>query len=348
MAKLLNNTMRHISDNCSEILDQTEEENTGCKREEDYTGFSVETDIIALVLALLIVISNSFVLSLFTKKKALRTTTNYILASLAFSDLLTGLISIPLFIACNIIRRAKICYAATLILRFTSVSTVLHLLAATTDRYVFIIHAIRYDALVSKKRSLVVIGGMWGAAVFTSLVQMIWLTPDNLGLDGDPEEYVKLNEIRYDIFFLVVLFGGPLVFMAFTYGHIFHVVFRLKNNLQKHITPGWQETRRGNKREWKAVTVFVAMLVVYVVCWLPYFVLRLDYNIGLWRVDLPDIVEYVFIYLRFITSLLNPCLYALGKYDFRKALGLNKKREQKKREAFSEIARDSKLKTSAL
>ena len=289
----------------------------------DYDIFYLETDIFPIVLSLFIVIINSLVLIMVAKRRSLRAIpTNIILASLALSDLLTGLLSIPLFIICNIIRQENICYAATLVLRFTSVSTVLHLVLATVDRYLVIIHALRYYSLVTKKRVYAAIAFVWSTAVFMSLIQATWMTPDTMGIDGNPPEHVKIKEIRYDIFCLVALFGLPLCFMAFTYGRIVLVVLQQRRNIQKNSVPGWQETRKRNRREWKAVTIFAIMLLLYVVCWLPYFILRLQHNIGSQLFELPHVVEYVLVYLRFATSLLNPCLYIFGKQDFRMTLEL--------------------------
>jgi len=65
----------------------------------DHGYFYPAVDVPAIVLAWLIVIVNGLVLVLMAKKKYLRSITNLLLCSLAVSDLLTGLVAIPLFIA---------------------------------------------------------------------------------------------------------------------------------------------------------------------------------------------------------------------------------------------------------
>jgi len=65
--------------------------------------FYPAVDIPGIILSLLIVIVNSLVLVLMAKKQYLRSITNLLLCSMAVADLLTGLVAIPLFIACNII-----------------------------------------------------------------------------------------------------------------------------------------------------------------------------------------------------------------------------------------------------
>lgn len=97
-------------------------------------SFSVIEDIPPTTIGVLILMANGLVLVLFARNKCLRTTTNLLLCSLAISDLLTGLISIPLSMTCNILRQSALCIADDQMLRFTSVSIVCHLAAVSVDR----------------------------------------------------------------------------------------------------------------------------------------------------------------------------------------------------------------------
>ena len=97
-------------------------------------GFSATVDVPPITIGLLIVLANGLVLVLVARNKHLRTTTNLLLCSLALSDLLTGLVSIPLFLTCNILRQSPLCIADDQMLRFTSVSIVCHLVAVSADR----------------------------------------------------------------------------------------------------------------------------------------------------------------------------------------------------------------------
>jgi len=99
-----------------------------------HSYFYPAVDVPAIILALLIVIVNGLVLFLIAKKKFLRSMTNLLLCSLAVSDLLTGLVAIPLFIACNIIRQSAICLTEEQLARFISVSIVSHLMSVVIDR----------------------------------------------------------------------------------------------------------------------------------------------------------------------------------------------------------------------
>ena len=101
---------------------------------QSFAFFSVMEDIPPITIGIFILMANGLVLVLFARNRCLRTVTNLLLCSLASSDLLTGLISVPLFMTCNILRQSALCIADDQMLRFTSVSIVCHLAAVTVDR----------------------------------------------------------------------------------------------------------------------------------------------------------------------------------------------------------------------
>lgn len=64
--------------------------------------FRLDYDSCLAVLSFMIVLINVLVIYLFLNKDYLRTKTNSFLVSLAFSDLMTGLLTIPLYLICNV------------------------------------------------------------------------------------------------------------------------------------------------------------------------------------------------------------------------------------------------------
>ncbi|XP_031548952.1 histamine H2 receptor-like [Actinia tenebrosa] len=289
-----------------------------------YAYFSAESDIFPLLVAFLIVIINAWVIILILKNKLLRTVTNFILSSLAFSDLLTGLLSIPMFVACNVVRTLPLCITSDVFLRFTSISTVAHLLAVTFDRYLAIMHSLRYATLMTKSRALFGLIFIWVTSVAMSLIHFSWSTLiTDEDVNGKMPQSEKENEIRYDIFCLITYFFLPLIFMMYAYGRIFYQVVRQRRIMTRNNLPGFQPHNRLSieSHKWKAAIIFLVMLLVYTICWLPYFAYRLQYNFEDGEKNiLPIAMQYLIIYQRFCTSLFNPLLYILGKQDFRKTI----------------------------
>lgn len=287
-------------------------------------GFDACYHIPPLVFALLIIGLNGWVIYLVKTRANLQSNMNLLLCSLALSDLLTGLISIPLHVSCDIIRQTPICVASQLALRFTSLSTVAHLFAITVDRHIGIKHALRYNALVTKERVLITSVFIWSSSVFVSLIQLAWIDYGREDLDEDSDDAIK-HEIRYDVTCLVVYVAIPFMVMTIIYVDIFLEILRQYRHIKQYSAPGWAETKKRTHHEWKAVAICSIMLLAFIVCWLPFFTVRLQYNLGSDAFyDLPHVVEYVFMYLRFFTSVFNPCMYVFGKRDFRQAVRVSK------------------------
>lgn len=188
-------------------------------------------------------------------------------------------------------------------------------------RYLAIIHSLRYKSIVTLPRYVSVILFIWILSAATALVQLSWMDPAHHDVYQVPSPDVIRSENIYDITCLLLFFFAPLLCMAFVYAKIFAEVSRQINLVQKQSTPGWEEAKEMKNTEKKVVTIFAVMLLVYTVGWLPYFILRLN------RLEeLPPLVIYISIWLRFLTSFLNPCLYVFGKRDFRTALKWRKTR----------------------
>lgn len=310
-------------------------------------GFMVNSDVFPIIIGVLIVAANSLVIGLVATRRNLRTVTNYILASLAVSDLCTGAISIPLFLSCNITLSSGFCNADVVVIIFTSVSTVLHILAMSIDRYICIIHALRYQIWVTKRRGWCVIAFIWFAALFMALIQLAWR---DLSLDVTEEQDAETQRIlvNYDIFRIVVFIGIPLFFMAFTYARILYEVHRQTKNIHKNNTPGWQETQRSTRKEWKVATIFLTMMIIFIICWVPFYLLRIEQILQskFFQLNFSDFATVLIYWLRLCSSLINPCLYILCKPDFRKATchRLRKRR----RNCSADSTRTSLMKSSAV
>ena len=95
-------------------------------------------------MCLLIVAVNGLVVFLIQKKESLRTLTNMFLASLALSDLMSGLVGIPLLVICLVRDLINVCVSSAIFIRFTAISSVCHVLLIACDRYIFIVHGMQY------------------------------------------------------------------------------------------------------------------------------------------------------------------------------------------------------------
>ena len=288
-------------------------------------GFSAEFDTYPIILAIFIIAVNLTVIILFIRNRSLRSVTNSFLISLAASDLLAGLVGIPMTICCSALGDNTFCPISLLIWRFISVSTVLHILLVSVDRYIAITHAMRYHNIVTRGVFFTLTSLAWSAAAFVSLIQLSWRA--NAAMDEDEEEHANTAQITYDLIVFAIFFAVPLFVMAIIYVRIFSTVRYHEKQIWRYNSPsdpeqspnGRPDSRNSAQR--KTATIFLAMLIVFTACWLPYFILSFQEQLTPEEFLPPVWVQYVFYYYaRFFTSLANPLLYILGKRDFREAL----------------------------
>lgn len=97
--------------------------NESSETEYEETFFPWPLTVILSFMCLLISAVNGLVIILIHKKKTLRTPTNMFLASLATSDLLSGLVGIPLALVCLTRDFLIVCVLSTIFIRFTAISS---------------------------------------------------------------------------------------------------------------------------------------------------------------------------------------------------------------------------------
>lgn len=272
------------------------------------------------VLSSFIIAANCLVIVLVYKNKQLQTVTNLYLACLALSDLLSGLVAIPLIFACNLMPIAHsmvACIAMDLTSRFIAFSTILHLVIVTFERYVMIIHPMNYHRIVSKKRMASSIIIIWGFSLTMSLIQLLWINLDQSKQTDTNERYID-KIYSYNCF--VWLVALPSILLGVVYVRIFQALrYQLKKIRRQvsHITSSRRvRHKRGQKR---AVTIFALMIFAFILGWFSYFFSGILHDEDV-EINIPPAVNITLLFFRFGTSLFNPLLYTLFKEDFKGAL----------------------------
>jgi len=267
------------------------------------------------ILGLFIIGINGLVIYLVLTREYLKTVTNFCLASLAVSDMLSVLYAVPLIITCNSrgVTTMNICIAMDLGLRFLSISTVLHLLLITMERYFTIVFSVmRTTSVISKRTCLAVLVIVWVLSLFTSLIQLSFMNKKT-------QEPSANDIVIYDFICLGLLVVFPLVTMAVAYIHIFYTLKKHCKQIRREVSHLSSECMKHSaKKERKALIIYGAMICVFIVGWFNYFFSTLQEDLG-HRAGIPLWADAILILLRFSTGFFNPLLYTFLKQDFRRA-----------------------------
>ena len=292
--------------------------------------------ILLSLLAVLIFLINLMIIFLFATRDYLRTKTNMILVGLALSDLLNGILVIPLQIMVNIyITEQSLRLASMVFYRFIAVSTMLHILAVTMERHICILSPLRYHSLVTKSRIIKILVFIWLLSICNSVISLSWI--------GLADEYNHLKqppglhnskllrcEFTYTLLTFVFFFLIPLVIMAYSFRKIICEISRhnrrdselmLESTNRSSTDSASGEDSRPRHAyilDRKPVLIFLAMLLVFSITWSSWYAQVIILSTspihykpvgGIW----PG-------FARSSTSVINPLLYALIKKDFRQAL----------------------------
>ena len=282
--------------------------------DDDENGVVLWEIFVFLLMCVPTVLVNAFVVLLVVTKNTLRTATNLILASLACSDFLMGAVGIPLIPVCSAFREDGTCIASAVFIQFISFSSVVHIMLLTTDRYIYIMCALRYDDLMHRKRACKLLAIIWTTSLIASVVRLFWV----VGVHDEDDVQIRNNRERiYHIFFFA-FFCLLFVVISFMDARMMCVVHRQTKLIYQRNLPSNLRRRSANQligRKRKAVLTCILILIVYVICWFPYFVLDLMQPLN-W---LPIWLQWFIYYIRFMSSACNPWFYTLRKQDLRRA-----------------------------
>ncbi|KAJ7380944.1 hypothetical protein OS493_004532 [Desmophyllum pertusum] len=242
------------------------------------------------------------------------------LTSLALSDLMSGLVGIPLLLICLTREIINVCVSSVIFIRFTAISSVCHVLLIACDRYMFIVHDMQYDSLVTERRAIIATIAVWLFSFAAAVIQLSWYSPlDETTLTEADETTEDINK-QYSVACIVLFFAVPLLLMCYIYGRIFYISYK-HFKTDRQLSNSFQQPSRSLLHEWRGRSVWLITVVIFACCWLPFFTIMLhDHMASSEQPPMPVWAERLLIFLAFIPPLLNPILCTLAKKDFRQAL----------------------------
>lgn len=270
----------------------------------------VASIVVYILLSLFVILGNVLVIAAFRFNSRLRTINNTFLVGLAISDLLVGLISIPLWIYFSSCQQHLTCVDGQELLTlystvdiFTGCASVLQLTAISIERYLAITRPINHRSY-SMRVYYAMIAAAWGFAFV-----MAGLFP------------VQQNKWQkpYSIILFTTCFALPALVILTVYAIIFQTA---KGTSRARVHPvGTATAKSPSQNEAKIAATIAVITGLFVIAWLPFFVVNLIAEFCLPCLPpYPDVLRLIrFVkWMHYSNSMVNPMVYAYRNGEMRK------------------------------
>ncbi|KAJ7322764.1 hypothetical protein OS493_032947 [Desmophyllum pertusum] len=272
---------------------------------DDFYGLLVAAAVLELVACPLTILLNALVIVAVKTKRRLQAHPNIMLACLAFSDLMVGLVVQPIHITMTIVvmqgqRFDEFCeLQLTFIISFVifCVASIFHLVLVSGERYFAIRHSFSHDTFITKARLIAASTIAW---ISTTALPIIF------------------QELSHKIIAVVVLVITSLSLILWFQVAVYKVVRRHEKQILSHQVS--LEARAKFEKEKKALKLTTVILIAVILCYFPSFICRI---VLLFCENISPSFKAVALFLApvpvILNSVLDPVIYTVRNRQFRVA-----------------------------
>ncbi|XP_041663615.1 trace amine-associated receptor 13c-like [Cheilinus undulatus] len=295
--------------------------NSSCRKPTTSLPEALLLHVVLSSISLLTVALNLLVIISVSHFRQLHTPTNILLLSLAVSDFLVGLLLMPVEILLNTscwFFGDFICSLYSYVSFIITSASIGDMVLISVDRYVAICDPLRYSSRITERRVKLCVCLCWLSSVFYNSLFL----KDDLHQPGRFNSCVGECVIFLDFIEgtvdLVLSFIAPITAIIVLYMRVFIVAVSQARAMRSHITAVSLQLSLNlpvKKSELKAARTLGVLVVVFLICFCPY------YSLSLVSVVSDSFVSFV-VFLFYFNSCLNPLIYAMFYPWFRKAVKL--------------------------
>uniref|UniRef100_A0A672ZGW9 Alpha-1A adrenergic receptor-like n=1 Tax=Sphaeramia orbicularis TaxID=375764 RepID=A0A672ZGW9_9TELE len=302
------------------------------------------------------IVGNILVILSVVCNRHLRIPTNYFIINLAIADLLLGTTVLPVSATLEVLdywvfgRIFCDIWAAVDVLCCTA--SIMSLCVISIDRYIGVRYPLQYPMIVTEKRALLAMLGVWILAIVISIGPLLgWKQPPS----QDDTVCLITEEPFYALFSSLGSFYIPLAVILAMYFRVYIVAKRTTKNLEAGMMKERNEDSNeltlrihcrnqqiqdmcsaskggGNSagrstltvkllkfsREKKAAKTLGVVVGMFILCWLPFF-LTLPLSSFNSSLRPPETFFKVIFWLGYFNSCLNPIIYPCYSREFKQA-----------------------------
>ena len=253
------------------------------------------------------------------RNKKLRTLSNMFVIALGVSDILLSIFCMPFTVVTVFHGRWMLGESFCQFHGFGAMTFGLVSLQTmgliAVSRYYRVVKPEKCTVLFRKKRALIYIAVLWCVALVGSVPPFFF---NNGGFEFQPGKamclYTFESNIAYTVFIECVYVAAPLTIITICYVKVFRTVCR-SNRLLSNANDVQQ--LRMNVKEAIVTKTLAAVMVGFACCWLPISVI--DYiDAARGERTLPRQVYFTYAILAYLSSAINPFIYAATNVQFRR------------------------------
>ena len=279
----------------------------------------VALTVINVLIVVPTILLNALVIVAVATRHRLQSNSNVLVAWLAGTDLLNGLVNQDIEIAlelsrifshgpfCNLEKASAVARTGYVVL------SVSNLMLICIDRYISIKHPLRYTIIVTKQRIKTGLVIAWTVGLLVTIHELILAI-----IDSGTDLYFLYMKVIHSILSIPALVA--IVVISYTYCYIFSESRRHKKRLQTEQLP--EEEAKKLKKENKAANTLTLILATLVITYIPLIVVVL---VVVYSEDIlePQIVSVIWSWvmtLSLLGSLCNPIIFFWRVKKLRQAI----------------------------
>ena len=267
----------------------------------------ISLTIVNLLVSPLTISLNVLVILAVKTTRQLRNKYNALLACLAGTDIVTGALGQPLFIAELIYRltdspASKFCdipYAARRFIRTSLMSSLLHLTLISLERYISIKFPFKYHDIATKRRLILSVILAWSLLAFPMILLSFYT-----------------NEVLRSILLMFTTFPSILIFLFCRMATYYEARNQMRKIKTQQISPAAAATFLKERKAFKTTTFVIGVVLV---CYLPNGLFRVVFVPHRSSHETFLAIEGFVLTLMFCNSVFNPVIYCARSREYRRA-----------------------------
>ncbi|XP_033733780.1 adenosine receptor A2a-like [Pecten maximus] len=194
-------------------------------------------------------------------------------------------------------------------------ASMINLVAIGVDRYVAILHPLKYKTILTYKRVRIFIVCMWIYIVPVCVLPLVWNSYDEVQIC----DYFKILPLAYTIYAAFFSIGISLVVSLYLYIRIFLVARQQQKQVRKDSLRGNHSIDPQMEKDTKSAKVMALILFLFYIFWVPFTIIGpIKYSVDIDN-DLAETLKNITLFLAMTNSMINPIIYCWLRREFREA-----------------------------